>query len=168
LCDLLSKEVPFEWGEAQEKSFQDLKQALLLPPILRLPDVSRPFHLQIDASLQGLSYVLGQTDDDGRKYVVSYGGRGLRLCEKKWSITQLECVSLLIVKAVRGILMRGCANLYKSMKTVTLVIFDMLCLNLPRAKANSQWCRHIRQFKMAAARNMIFPLLFDEKSHRYK
>jgi len=31
-----------------------------------------------------------------------------------------------IVKAVRGILMRECANLYKSMKIVTLVIFDML------------------------------------------
>ena len=56
-----------------------------------------------------------------------------------------------IVKAVRGILMRECANLYKRIKIVTLVIFDMLCLNLPGAKANSQWCRHIRQFKMAAA-----------------
>ena len=61
-----------------------------------------------------------------------------------------------VVKAVRGILMRECANLYKSMKIGTLVIFDMLCPNLPGAKANSQWCRHIRQFKMAAAWNMFF------------
>ena len=80
--DLLSKEVPIEWGDAQEKSFQDLKQAQLSPPVLRFPDVSRPFHLQCDASLGGLSYVLGQTGEDGRKYVVSYGGRGLRPCEK--------------------------------------------------------------------------------------
>jgi len=58
---------------------------------------------------------------------------------------------LFIVKADRGILMRECANLYKSMKIGTLVMFDMLCPNLPGAKANSQWCRHIRQFKMAAA-----------------
>jgi len=95
LRDLLSKEVSFKWGDAQEKSFQDLIQALLSPPILRFPDVSCPFHLQCDASLQGLSYVLGQTDDDGRKYVISYGGRGLRPCEKKWPVTQLECLSLL-------------------------------------------------------------------------
>jgi len=95
LRDLLSKEVPFEWGDAQEKSFHGLKQALLSPPILRFPDVSRPFHLQCDASLAGLSFVLGQTDDDGRKYVVSYGGRSLRPCEKKWPVTQLECLSLL-------------------------------------------------------------------------
>jgi len=45
--------------------------------------------------LEGTSYILGQTDDDGRKYVISYGGRGLRPCEKKWSISQLECLSLL-------------------------------------------------------------------------
>ena len=51
--------------------------------------------MQCDASLAGLSFVLGQTDDDGRKYVVSYGGRGLRPCEKRWPITQLECLSLL-------------------------------------------------------------------------
>jgi len=57
---------------------------------------------------------------------------------------------LSLVKAVRGILMRECANLYKSMKIGKLVIFDMLCPNFPGAKANSQWCRHIRQFKMAA------------------
>ena len=95
LRDLLSKEVPFEWGEAQEKSFQDLKTALLSPPILRFPDSSRPYFLQTDASIDGISYILGQSDDQGRKYVISYGGRGLRPCEKKWPITQLECLSLL-------------------------------------------------------------------------
>jgi len=57
----------------------------------------------------------------------------------------------LLVKAVRRILMRECANLYKRMKIGILVIFDMLCPNLPGAKVNSQWCRHIGQFKMAAA-----------------
>jgi len=38
---------------------------------------------------------LGQRDDEGRKYVVSYGGRGLRVCERRWPVTQLECLALL-------------------------------------------------------------------------
>jgi len=46
-------------------------------------------------------------------------------------------MKLTVVRAVRGILMRECANLYKSMKIGTLVIFDMLCPNLQGAKANS-------------------------------
>jgi len=51
--------------------------------------------LETDASIQGISYILGQRDDEGRKYVVSYGGRGLRQCEKRWPVTQLECLALL-------------------------------------------------------------------------
>ena len=51
LRNLLSKDVPFVWGDAQENFFQDLKTALLSPPILRFPDSSRPYYLQTDASL---------------------------------------------------------------------------------------------------------------------
>ena len=82
-------------GRGARKIFSRFETSFVVTPVLRFPDVSRPFHLQCDASLGGLSYVLGQTDEEGRKYVVSYGGRGLRLCEKKWPITQLECLSLL-------------------------------------------------------------------------
>ena len=60
-------------------------------------------------------------------------------------------IHLALVRVLRGIFMRECANLYKSMKIGTLLIFHMLCPNPPGAKANSQWCRHIREFKMAAA-----------------
>ena len=95
LRGLLSKDIKFELGESQESAFQDLKAALLFPPILRFPDSSRPYYLQTDASLEGISYILGQTDDDGRKYAISYEGRGLRPGEKKWSISHLGCLSLL-------------------------------------------------------------------------
>ena len=68
--------------DTQEKAFQDLKLALLSPPILRFPDSSRPYFLQTDASLDGISYILDQRDDQGHKYVISYGGRGLCPCKK--------------------------------------------------------------------------------------
>jgi len=67
----------------------------LSPPILRFPDSSRPYFLQTDASLDGISYILDQKDDQGHKYVISYGGRGLRSARKKWSISELECLRLL-------------------------------------------------------------------------
>jgi len=95
LRNLLAKDVKYEWGESQEFAFQDLNAALLSPPILRFPHSSRPYYLQTDASLDGISYILGQTGDQGRKYVISCGGRGLRPCEKKWCISDLECLSLL-------------------------------------------------------------------------
>ena len=47
LSNLLAKDVPFEWGEAQENAFQDLKAALMSPlyyasPILRVPFIYKP------------------------------------------------------------------------------------------------------------------------------
>jgi len=95
LTNLFAKDVKFEWGEAREASSQNLKAALLSPPILCFPDSSCPYYLQTDASLEGISYILVQTDDQGRKYVISYGGCGLRPCEKKLPITEIECLSLL-------------------------------------------------------------------------
>ena len=82
-------------GGRQEKAFEDLKSALSSPPILKFPDTNRDYYLETDASGDGISFILGQTDDKGRKYVVSYGGRGLRPCERKYPITQLECLALL-------------------------------------------------------------------------
>ena len=40
-------------------------------------------------------HIYWDRDDEGRKYVVSYGGTGLRLCERRWPVTQLECLALL-------------------------------------------------------------------------
>jgi len=45
--------------------------------------------------MNGLSYVLGQRDHLGRKFIISYGGRGLRPCEKVWSVSDQECLALL-------------------------------------------------------------------------
>jgi len=95
LRQLISKNKHFHWGLEQEKSFQDLKSALVSPPILQYPDSNREFYLEIDASINGLSYVLGQRDHLGRKFVISYGGRGLRPCEKVWSVSDQECLALL-------------------------------------------------------------------------
>jgi len=95
LRELTAKDKPFDWGDKQEDAFNDLKTALSRPPILRYPDTNRDFYLETDASGKGVSFLLGQSDEEGNKYVVSYGGRGLRPCERKWPITQLECLALL-------------------------------------------------------------------------
>ena len=59
LRQLVSKNKHFHWGPEQEKSFQDLKSALVTPPILQYPDSNREFYPDTDASINGLSYVLG-------------------------------------------------------------------------------------------------------------
>ena len=98
LRDLLAKDKPFVWGDAQEDAFTDLKNVLIKPPVLEFPVAERVYYLQCDAAnsdKSGIGYVLGQIDELGHKHVISYGGRGLRACERRWCITQLEALALL-------------------------------------------------------------------------
>ena len=54
---------PFEWTEQCEQSFDALKDALTSAPVLAYPDYSKPFILEMDASLKGLGAVLSQRGD---------------------------------------------------------------------------------------------------------
>lgn len=99
LNQLLQRNVPFLWTEACDKAFQTLKQALMTPPILSYPNFDKGFILSIDASGYAISYILSQTDEDGREVVIQYGGRALTKAEQKWSITERE--GLAVVEGVK-------------------------------------------------------------------
>ena len=52
--------MPFEWGKAQENSFNMLKDKLTDAPLLQLPNFNKTFELECDASRVGLGDVLLQ------------------------------------------------------------------------------------------------------------
>ncbi|KAK7263636.1 hypothetical protein RJT34_31230 [Clitoria ternatea] len=60
LNELVKKNVSFVWGPRQEKAFQDLKDRLTHAPILKLPNFSKTFELECDASNVGIGAVLLQ------------------------------------------------------------------------------------------------------------
>jgi hypothetical protein len=45
--ELTKKEVPFKWGEAQQKEFEELKIKLTIAPVLTLPDSARCLKLNV-------------------------------------------------------------------------------------------------------------------------
>ena len=73
MTDLLKKEKKFEWNDACEPSFHELKQRLVTALVLCLLDIQKDFQVYCDASRQGLGGVLMQ---DGR--VVSYASRHIK------------------------------------------------------------------------------------------
>jgi hypothetical protein len=60
LNEIVKKDVPFTWGNAQNHAFNLLKEKLTNPPVLALPNFDRTFEIECDASGIGIGAVLLQ------------------------------------------------------------------------------------------------------------
>ena len=90
----MGKDVPFVWSEECNESFEMLKRSLLTPPVLAYPQLNSPFYLFCDSSTQALGYILSQKRD-GFYHPVAFGGRNLKSCETRYTITELELLALI-------------------------------------------------------------------------
>ncbi len=90
MTQLLKKDKKFEWTEACEKSFQELKRKLTTTPVLIVPDIHKNFEVFCDASRKGLGCVLMQ---EGK--VVAYASRQLRKHEENYPTHDLEMAAVI-------------------------------------------------------------------------
>ena len=93
LNQLLKKNIRWKWASEQEEAFLQLKECLTKAPVLACPDFNKPFVLQTDASDKGLGVALIQNDHDG-DHVIAYASRSLTSSEKKYSVTEKECLAI--------------------------------------------------------------------------
>lgn len=71
LTSLLTKE-EFHWTVEDEVAFNKLKHAMTHSPVLALPDFTKSFVVEMDASGSGMDAVLSQ------------GGHPIAFCSKQW------------------------------------------------------------------------------------
>jgi ribonuclease HI len=114
MTKLLKNNSKFEWSEACEKSFQELKRRLTTGPVLTLPDIKKDFVVYCDASRQGLSCVLMQ---EGK--VVAYASIQLKKHEENYPTHDLELVAVVhALKNWRHYLMGNKCELYTDHKSL--------------------------------------------------
>ena len=63
LNDLLKTGVKWHWGEVQQKVFEEIKWLIMSEPVLRQPDQTKPFEIEVDASNYAMGTVLMQRDE---------------------------------------------------------------------------------------------------------
>ena len=88
LTDLTKKDA-FKWNEEDEKAFQKMKQVMSSCPILALPDFSKPFVVECDASGGGVGAVVKQGP-----HPIAFESRNLQPHEKLYSIYDKEMLAI--------------------------------------------------------------------------
>ena len=83
----------FKWDNEEQKAYCELKEALVSPPILGLPNSRDPFILDTDASDFAIGGVLNQIQD-GKERVISYGSFSLSSEQKKYCTTRKELLAV--------------------------------------------------------------------------
>ena len=115
LRPLLHANTPFIWTADHERAFEDVKKALISPPILAQFDMSAETVLQTDASLKnGMGYVLLQRQSDKWR-LIQCGSRFVSDTESRYAVIELE------LSAVKWA-MEKCHLFLKGLPKFTLVV----------------------------------------------
>jgi hypothetical protein len=86
---LLEKEVSWHWNQAQQKSFNKLKQMVSTTPVLGYYNPNKQVKLTVDASEKGLGAVLLQDDKP-----IAYASRALTLTQQKYAQIEKELLAI--------------------------------------------------------------------------
>ena len=95
IYDFQKKSKKFKWTEGVEKAFNDIKELLISPPVLKAPMPDGLFCLESDTSQEGVGGILLQKQ--GNKWVViGYHSKRLPQSSKNFGATKLELTGLLV------------------------------------------------------------------------
>lgn len=94
LTDLLKKDTPFVWEEAQENAFKILKKELCEGVTLQYPDFKKPFIVTTDASEYAVGAILSQ-GKLGEDRAISYASRAMSAAERNYNVTKKELLAIM-------------------------------------------------------------------------
>lgn len=87
----MTKKDGFKWGEEALLAFEELKKVMTTSPILVLPDFTRPFEIECDASGRGVGAVLMQ-----KKRPIAFFSKALSKNNLTKSAYEKELVALVL------------------------------------------------------------------------
>lgn len=91
LTDLLKKHTVFHWTPDLQTSFDTLKLALASAPVLALPDFTKSFTIETDASATGIGAVLSQ-----QGHPIAYISKALGSKSQAMSTYEKECMAVIL------------------------------------------------------------------------
>jgi hypothetical protein len=99
LNNLLWKDTNFDWNDQCQEAFETLKGWFLQEPMLMMPDHSKPFQIESDASKYASGAVLTQMDINGDRHPVAFLSKTFTDTECQYEIYDRELLG--IVRALK-------------------------------------------------------------------
>jgi RNase H-like domain found in reverse transcriptase/Integrase zinc binding domain len=99
LNNLLRKDAKFDWNDQCQEAFETLKGQFLQEPVLMMPDHSKPFQIESDASKYASGVVLTQMDINGDRHPVAFLSKTFTDTERRYEIYDRELLG--IVRALK-------------------------------------------------------------------
>jgi hypothetical protein len=94
LTKLTRKDTRYEWTDAAQSTFEQLKKAMISQPILHYFDLARPLTLETDASDYAIGTVYSQPDNPGILHPLGYFSRKLKDAELNYDIHDKELLAI--------------------------------------------------------------------------
>ena len=88
ITSMLRKGSKVKRTDAEKRSFESIKKAIMEAPTLRSPDYRKEFHIFSFASNDTLAAVLLQADEEGSEHPVAFFNKNLRDAELRYDIIE--------------------------------------------------------------------------------
>jgi RNase H-like domain found in reverse transcriptase/Reverse transcriptase (RNA-dependent DNA polymerase) len=95
LNDLTKKNKKFECTTECQEEFDTMKKQFTEEPVLLMPDQSKPFQIESDASKVATDTVLTQLDSNGNRHSIAFLSKTFSETERKYEIYNRELLSII-------------------------------------------------------------------------
>jgi hypothetical protein len=91
----LKKTINFEWTTDCQNAFNELKKHFTKEPVLAMPDHSKPFQIECDASKYASGAVLTQLDSNGDRHPCAFISKTFSPTERNYEIYDQKLLAII-------------------------------------------------------------------------
>ena len=95
LHEMMRKEKKWDWGEKQQKVFEELKRRFTTEPVLVTPDLDKEMRVEADVSDFAIGGMLSMKYEDERWRPVAYISKSLNEAERNYEIHDKKMLAII-------------------------------------------------------------------------
>ena len=110
---MMRKDIKWNWGERQQRAFQELKERFTMELVLVTLDLDKEMRVEIDISYLAMGGVLSMKCEDEKQRLVAYISKLLNEVKKNYEIHDKEMLAIIKYLEVQKYFLEGAKNQFE-------------------------------------------------------